>query len=122
MSSPPSGASTTWDPSQQPRRASDSKVVSSKGSTAAATDDAPAAGAGDESKPGPPPPSSSQAATSELEINIVSPGPGDEAKSTRGEFWALRLRAWQLAWTLAGHCGVVRWSTRGCRKAPRNVA
>ncbi|BEJ04844.1 hypothetical protein CcaverHIS641_0206610 [Cutaneotrichosporon cavernicola] len=74
MSSPPDGASMTWDTSQQPRRASDSNVVSSKGSTA--TDDSPASS--DESKPGQP----AYPATTELEISIVSPDAGDQASLT----------------------------------------
>ncbi|BEJ12196.1 hypothetical protein CspHIS471_0206560 [Cutaneotrichosporon sp. HIS471] len=74
MSSPPDGASMTWDTSQQPRRASDSNVVSSKGSTA--TDDGPASS--DDSKPGQP----AHPATIELEINIVSPDAGDQPRPT----------------------------------------
>lgn len=89
MSSPPPGASTIWASSLQQRRASDSEVDSRKGSTA--TDDPPASSDG--SKPGPPPPT--QLATSELEINIVSPGPGDEGKATAGEFGLWHACAWR---------------------------
>ncbi|GMK53986.1 hypothetical protein CspeluHIS016_0105720 [Cutaneotrichosporon spelunceum] len=74
MSSSPSGASMTWDSSQQQRRASDSKVVSNKGSTAVDGD----LGSGEQGKSGP----SAQPTASELEINIVSPDAGDQARPT----------------------------------------
>lgn len=88
MSSPPSGETASWD-NQHQRRASDPEVVVSKsGTSGTATEDT--APAGDKSKPRLPLPLPT--ALPELEIHIVSPGPGDERKG--GElkpFWASKL-------------------------------